>query len=220
MPDPAPEKGHKRPPIQRSRILVAWFYFGGQGLVQQVVEHFKDPSPSVGTGLEVAVPPTLGPAGPLLLRYLPLALIHFVATHGHDWVLGPILHRLLHPIVQLLKRPLVADVIDQQCTLRVLVELVADLEVLRDATQVPKVHLHLGALEHDLFDAKVNADGADVPGDEALLAVPLDEARLPGLGFTHGDDLHADRLVLGQVLQDRLRVYRAPHLQVSRHDAC
>ena len=89
------------------------------------------------------------------------------------------------------------------------------LQELRVAAQVPEVHLHLRAVEHDLLHPEVDADGADVPGDEPLLAVALDEAGLARPGLPHGDHLHADRGVRGDVAHDGLGVDVAGDAQLS-----
>ena len=72
--------------------------------------------------------------------------------------------------------------------MRVGVELVPHLRKEGRPGGVEDVHGGLASVHADAGGAVVDADGGRVAGDEALLAVALDEARLAGaLGARQGD---------------------------------
>eukprot|EP00968_Pinguiococcus_pyrenoidosus_P006745 scaffold447_cov307-Pinguiococcus_pyrenoidosus.AAC.25 len=125
--------------------------------------------------LEVAKAVLARPAACLVRCDLPPAVVQvaLVAAERGGHIVHPEALCFLEPLVQRLETLVIIHVKHQESALRVLVELVADLEEVWMATQVPKVHAHIGTRHCHRLHAIVDADGTDVLANEAPLAEAL-----------------------------------------------
>mmetsp|Transcript_3015 Transcript_3015/g.7489 ORF Transcript_3015/g.7489 Transcript_3015/m.7489 type:complete len:218 (-) Transcript_3015:208-861(-) len=116
------------------------------------------------------------PVPALLLRHPARGVVRLGGCHDDHHVLRAAVLGLLQPRRQRLEGRAAGDVVHEQAALRVLVELVAHLNVVPCSCQVPQIHSQLIVSEPDRLHAIVNSYCGDVFLDELVLAVSLDEA--------------------------------------------